>query len=143
MRRRRLLAASATTLALAAVPALASGRARVVGGCVHSRVRPASVILFCADANGALTHLRWTSFGGATARATGDYTINDCTPSCVAGHVHSYPVRVVFSRPRACPDGHRDYREETSTFSSSHRPKGAAGGPGQPGRMTLSCPLKT
>jgi hypothetical protein len=143
VRRRHLLAASAAVLSLVAVPALASGGARVVGDCIHSQVRPASVIVYCGDANGALTRLRWTSFGGASAHATGDYTINNCVPTCVAGHVHSYAVRVVFSSPRACPDGQRDYRRETSTFTTSHRPKGAAGGPGQPGRMTLPCPPKT
>jgi hypothetical protein len=142
MRRRLLLAAAAALAALVAIPALAAGGARVVGDCTRSQVRPASVILYCGDANGSLTHLRWTSFGGATANATGDYTINDCTPSCVAGHVHSYPVRVVFSKPRRCPDGHSDYREETATFTSARRPKGAQGGPGKPGKMTLVCPLK-
>ena len=122
--------------------ARASGGARVVGNCTASQVRPASIVLACADANSALTRLHWRTFGGATARATGDFTYNDCTPSCVAGHTHSYPVAIVFSAPKRCPDGHRDYQVADARFSSARRPPGPAGGPGKPGKLALFCPLK-
>ena len=49
---------------------------------LRSQVKPSSVIVACADANLELTHLHWSSFGGATATATGDYTCTDCTPNC-------------------------------------------------------------
>jgi hypothetical protein len=120
---------------------MASGGVRVVGNCTRSQVRPASIVLACADANSSLTHLKWSSFGGSTARATGDYTYNDCTPTCVAGHFHSYPVTIVFSAPKRCPDGHRDYQVAAATFSSAVRPSGSLGRRGKPGKLSLVCPL--
>ena len=126
-----------------AVVASASGAARVVGNCLHSQVRPSSVILACADANASFTHLHWSSFGGSSAHATGDYVANDCTPTCVAGHVHSYPVTITFSAPKGCPDGFADYRVALATYNSSKRPSGAQGAAGKPGKMELFCPLKT
>ena len=137
-----LAGASAVVLAAAANPALAGGGARVVGECTRSQVRPTEVILRCADANAALVNLRWQDFGGATAHARGTYAFNDCSPSCVAGTVHSYPVALVFSRARRCPDGRRDYRRVVGRYSSGRRPRGTLGRAGRPGMFSLSCPLK-
>jgi hypothetical protein len=119
----------------------AAAAARVVGNCTRSQVRPSTIIVACADAGIQLTHLRWTSFGGVGARASGYYTYNDCKPNCAAGHFHSYPVTVVLSRPRRCPDGYRDYRVATATYATSRRPPGSLGRPGKPGRLSLLCPL--
>jgi hypothetical protein len=140
--RRRLLLIALIAAVVGISAATASGGARVVGNCTHSQIRPASVILFCGDANAALTRLHWTSFGGATAAASGQYTANDCKPDCAAGHVHSYPATAVFSKPKRCPDGHRDYRVAVVSFSSATRPAGAAGGKGQPGMFSITCPIK-
>ncbi len=137
------IGALAAALLAVAVVASASGSARLVGDCRHSRVRPSSVILACADANAAFTHLHWSSFGGATAHATGTYAFNDCAPSCVAGHVHSYPVVITFSAPKRCPDGFSDYRRALATYDTARRPAGAQGAAGKPGKMELLCPLKT
>lgn len=120
----------------------ASGGVRVVGNCFHSQLRPASIVLACADANLLLSHLRWTSFGGSVARGSGDYSYNDCNPYCAAGHFHSYPITVVLSRPKTCPDGHRDYQLATAEWSSSSRPPGSLGATGKPGKLSLFCPLK-
>ena len=143
MRARLPIGALAAVLLAVAVVASASGAARVVGNCRHSQVRPSSVILACADANASFTHLHWSSFGGATAHATGDYAYNDCTPTCVAGRVHSYAVAITFSKRKRCPDGFADYRTALATYSTSRRPSGAQGGAGKPGTMDLICPLKT
>jgi hypothetical protein len=140
--RRRAMIIVLFAAAIGVTAAAASGGVRVVGNCTHSEVRPASIILACADANAAFTRLRWSSFGGVSADASGQFTFNDCNPSCVAGHVHSYPVAVVFSKPRRCPDGHRDYRLAVASYSSAARPPGAVGGKGKPGRLTLFCPRK-
>jgi hypothetical protein len=75
------------------------------------------------------------------ARATGDYTYNDCTPNCAAGHFHSYAVRVVFSHPKRCPDGHQDYQVATATYDTARRPRGSLGAAGKPGKLSLLCPL--
>jgi hypothetical protein len=106
-----------------AIPALASGTARrVVGNCTNSQVRPASIIVACADANIALTHLRWSSFGGTTAAAAGSYSYNDCTPNCAAGHFHADAARVVLSNAKPCPDKHDDYRAARVTFTAARPP---------------------
>lgn len=142
MRTRITIGIAVAALAAAAVTAGATGGARVVGNCRHSQVRPAEIVLACADANALLTKLRWRSFGGPTALASGNYTFNDCIPYCAAGKFHSYPVSLVFSAARRCPDGFRDYRLAVGTYTSkTRRPRGAAGGPGKPGRFALYCPL--
>ena len=143
MRARLQIGALAAVLLAVAVVASASGASRVVGNCLHSQVRPSSVILACADANASFTHLHWSSFGGPSAHATGSYTFNDCTPTCVAGHVHSYPVAITFSAPKHCPDGYADYRKAVATYDTSKRPSGSQGAAGKPGTMELFCPLKT
>jgi len=85
-------------------------------------VRPATIIIACADANLALTHLRWSNFGGRTASAAGRYSANDCTPNCAAGHFHAYAVHVVLSNARPCPDKHDDYRSAALTFAGTRPP---------------------
>jgi hypothetical protein len=135
-----ILAVIAAAIGISAATASGSG-VRVVGNCTHSQIRPRSVILFCGDANAALTRLHWDSFGGATATAGGQYTVNDCKPDCAAGHVHSYPATATFSKPKRCPDGRRDYHRALVTFSSPDRSPGAAGGRGKPGTFVLVCPI--
>ncbi len=39
----------------------------------------------------------WTGWGEPFVAATGTESVNDCTPSCAAGHVHSYAVVLVAS----------------------------------------------
>ncbi|HSN03053.1 MAG TPA: hypothetical protein VLS91_06175 [Acidimicrobiales bacterium] len=63
--------------------------------CSHTlATRPTSIIISCADANSLLERLHWSSWGGATALATGRFVWNDCNPYCAAGHFHSRAVRV-------------------------------------------------
>jgi len=84
--------------------------------------RPAAIIVTCADANYQLRSLRWRSWGPATAVATGTAEINDCTPTCVAGHGHAYAVSVTLSRPTRCGRSLRFLRLAV-TFAGA-RPKG-------------------
>ena len=136
MRARLLLCVLALAAALAA-PALASGKHRVVWNCTSSKARPPSIVIACADDNLSLTHLSWTSFGGATAQGKGDYYANDCTPSCVAGKFHSYPVKVVLSKAMPCKDHHDDYQLASLTFTG----KRPAGQKSARAKVALSCPL--
>jgi hypothetical protein len=123
MVRARYLLAAALLAGAIAIPALASSDARrVVGNCTKSQVRPASIIVACADANIALTHLRWQRFGGVTAIASGSYSANDCNPNCAAGHFHSYAARVVLSKAQPCPDKYDDYRDASVTFRAARPP---------------------
>jgi hypothetical protein len=123
MLRTRYLVTGVLLAGAIAIPALASGTARrVVGDCTKSQVRPATIIIACADANLALTHLHWNTFGGTTATAAGSYSFNDCTPNCAGGHFHALPVRVVLSNARICPDKRDDYRKATVSFTAGRPP---------------------
>ena len=73
-----------------------------VGDCQHASVRPAEVILACGDGNAAFEVAAWTSWTARAARATGSAQINDCEPSCVAGHFHAHRAVLLLDRPRAC-----------------------------------------
>ncbi|HUB76434.1 MAG TPA: hypothetical protein VL977_05220 [Solirubrobacteraceae bacterium] len=118
MRRAPLIIAAC--LALSAVPALAAGGPnRISGDCTKSQVRPAVVVLACADGNAYVNHIAWTSFGGATGAGSGSYVLNDCTPNCAGGKFHSYPVKFTLSNAKRCPDGHDDYRRMAITFTGA------------------------
>jgi hypothetical protein len=86
--------------------------------------RPKSVVLTCADGNYELVRLRWQGWGHATAAASGTARANDCSPSCVAGHFHAYPVLVTAAKLTACGRA-RVYERLTVTYPGS-RPKGIA-----------------
>jgi hypothetical protein len=122
-----------------AISAVASADARrVVGDCTKSQLRPHTIVLACADYNRELTKLAWSSFGESNAYAAGEYYVNDCTPNCAAGKFHSYPVKLVVSAAKPCPDRYDDYQRATVTFTGA-RP------PGQKSAretLSLSCPLR-
>src|SRR5205823_3083080 len=63
-----LVCALAGVLA-ATAPAASQGAVYTVGDCIHPSQRPASIVVACADGNYALSGLRYTSWGGAVARA--------------------------------------------------------------------------
>jgi hypothetical protein len=115
--RRLTLSACLVALALVAVPAVASsGSNRVVGECTKSQTRPTEIVLACADGNAYVNHIHWTAFGGATARGTGTYVFNTCTPNCAAGTFKHDSVRFTATDARACFDMHDDYRVLALTF---------------------------
>ena len=85
----------------------AAGTVPVLINCLkHGDVRPGGYVFTCADANSYLTGLRWASWTGTAAFATGTDAFNDCTPSCVQGHLHSFPALVVLWRPEPWPGHH-------------------------------------
>jgi hypothetical protein len=87
-----VLIAAFLLLGAVAISALASADARrVVGNCTKSQVRPAAIIIACADDNLSLTRLHWSSFGATTAHGSGEYYVNDCTPDCAGGAVSLLP----------------------------------------------------
>jgi len=78
----------------------------VVVDCSGQRqTRPSSFILTCADANDALTALRWVSWAASQAFGTGTETVNTCTPDCADGTFVSYPALIALWRPEPLP-GH-------------------------------------
>ena len=113
---------------------------RVVGNCTQSQVRPSSIILACADDNLELIALHWSAFGGAPRERERQLHVNDCTPNCAAGHFDSYPVTVVLSQARPCPDKYDDYRTATVTFTG-RRPAGIHA---TKSKVSLAgCPVRT
>lgn len=84
--------------ASAARPAVPPAQTVVVFDCPGQQalVRPETFILTCADGNALFGKLSWSSWTPGLASAKGTLVENDCTPTCVDGHFHSYPAVVVF-----------------------------------------------
>jgi hypothetical protein len=103
-------------VALALAAAL-SGRPQALPDCLGKpRVRPAEVVLACADANFGVRKLRWTGWGESFAAATGVAYANDCTPNCAGGHMHTYQAVLVASGTQRCPGGVTAYGRITVAF---------------------------
>ncbi len=137
MRGRAIFVALLLLGAIAMTALAASNARRVVGDCTHSQVRPATIVLACADDNLSLTKLHWSSFGSANAYATGEYYVNTCTPDCVAGKFRSYPITLELSAARPCPDKHDDYQQATVTFTDKRPPEQKTARE----KVALFCPL--
>jgi hypothetical protein len=65
-------------------------------------VRPMEILLACGDGTQSFTVARWTRWNRLRARGVGIAEINDCTPSCVDGHLHHTRGVVLLDRARAC-----------------------------------------
>jgi hypothetical protein len=85
----------ALPVAASAAPALPN-----VSNCGEISAKPTGLVLSCADANTALEMLKWTAWGQSTARATGTFSENDCSPTCVEGMYHRYKATVTLSAPK-------------------------------------------
>jgi hypothetical protein len=115
-----------------------AGTRRVVGNCDRSQVRPSTIWISCNNPSFSFMKLRWSAFGGPTARATGVLRLESCPSACDPRAVRDYPVSVIASQARRCPDGHDDYRLLDVAYSSGERPSGTtANSP----PLVLFCPL--
>jgi hypothetical protein len=96
-------------------------------GCppVRPEIRPAQIVLACADGNFYFTGLDWSAWNASGAQATGTAHQNDCTPNCAAGHFHSYGVSVKLSRREACARGRIEFTRLHYTLSVRPRGGGA------------------
>ena len=103
--------------------------------CDRAATRPRHVLLSCGDGNAFLRSLRWSSFGGSTAKATGTLVVNTCEPDCADGRDHSYAVAVTAASPRTCRGGTRVYDKLSLRFVSE-----APADAGDLRRWTLGCP---
>jgi hypothetical protein len=100
--------ANGGTAAPASARAAAAQRSAVVAvvDCTgQPQTRPSSFILTCADANDALSGLRWVSWAAGQAFGTGTEKVNTCTPDCADGKLVSYPALITLWRPEPLP-GH-------------------------------------
>jgi len=105
-----------------AVGGVASGFARAPGGarsragtrvyialagCSGHAYEPARVVFACADGNVYATGLRYSSYDGREAKASGLIHTNECTPSCASGHFRTSAGTVRFYRVVRCADRRR------------------------------------
>ncbi len=124
-------------LAVLAVPsaALAANASQPQAiNCQSLKFKPAKIILSCGDGGTWLGKLKWSSWTNTQAVANGNYTANNCTPSCVAGHTHSTAVKVTLSKPKLCPGQvNPAFKQAVFTYKGT-KPKGA------PSKYTFKCP---
>jgi hypothetical protein len=93
--------------------AIASGLFVAAAGCGHQKkvyvqgkYKPTLVVL---GAGTPIKDVHWLSYGGAKAQAEGMFAVNDCKPTCAAGHVTLEPTRFIVSYVGSC-HGRRSYR---------------------------------
>ncbi len=121
-------AASAAPLAGKQQAAGTSGVPVVIGCINKTEIRPSEYILACGDGNAYLYHVNWFVWGSSSALASGTYIFNDCTPSCVDGHGHSFGVLAVLWDVQPWP-GHAGVRYFTrlTIIFTGHRSYAAGG----------------
>lgn len=134
---RQILTIAALVAALISVGVIAASAAPSVKitNCVSASSRPKSLTLACGDGNTVLSKLRWSSFGGASAQASGTLEVNTCSPNCAGGKVARYPVAVKADSIRKCKAGLRVYNKLTLRFTG-RAPSSAS----TLKRWTLGCP---
>ena len=96
----------------------------VMLGCNNDAEVAPSDISNCGDGAVGLTRLHWTSWTSHLASGYGTYFLNDCTPTCVGGHFHTYPALVTLWGSAAVK-GHpteRKYTEMTLIFTGKRPP---------------------
>jgi hypothetical protein len=128
----RRLFAGALVPVLIGVGSLAAassvGAATKVGlmDCSHKIAqRPATYPLSCGDGNIGLLKVKWTSFGGSSAKGTGSLAVNGCDPNCAAGKTTRTSVTIVATKPKTI-NGKRTYSRIALTGASG-KPAGRYG----------------
>jgi hypothetical protein len=127
---------------LAAVPSAAlaatggsSGKPFAIN-CYKEQFKPKRITIACGDAGIWLGKLKWSSWGQSSAKGTGVYNQNDCTPDCADGKIKSYPVDVTLSKPKSCSGQTQlAFKHAALTFTGTRPP-----GPGA-GNVTFRCPM--
>ncbi len=135
--RKQVLTVAALAAALVSLCVMVASAAPAVKitNCNRASSRPKAITLTCGDGNTALTKLRWSSFGGAAAQASGTFEMNTCTPNCAGGKVVRYPVAVKAGSIRKCKAGLRVYNKLSLKFTG-RAPKSAS----SLKNWTLGCP---
>lgn len=98
----------------------------VVSGCVGLTphyVRPAKLVVACADENFFLTNLVWSRWGNTQALATGISHQNLCTPDCARGQFRTYPISVRLFRPVTCSRGLRFFTRLSYRYVANKPPR--------------------
>jgi hypothetical protein len=129
MYRRRVRFAALAAVLCAVAAALVAGAAATPPGpavtldCLGKpTVEPREVVLACADAGLGVRGIRWLGWGQPVAAGVGTAFANDCTPSCAAGHFHTYRAVLLLSGSQRC-HGRLAYR--TATIATVGTPPSA------------------
>jgi hypothetical protein len=124
-------------LALLAVPSAAiaanTGQPQAIN-CQTLKFKPQRITLSCGDGGTWLGKLKWSSWTKTQAVANGNYTANNCSPTCVAGHTHSVAVKVTLSNAKMCPNQVNPAFKQAVISYKGTRPKGA------PLKYNFKCP---
>jgi hypothetical protein len=128
----------AIVLALLAMPSAAfaasnTGQTQAIN-CNSLKFKPTRIVLSCGDGGSWLGKLKWSSWSNTQAVGAGNYTANDCTPTCVAGHTHSVAVKVTLSKPKTCPNLAIPAFKQAAIVYKGTRPMGA------PAKVNFRCP---
>jgi hypothetical protein len=75
--------------------------AHLGGNAYGLRFRPTKII-YTGDGSSYIDHLRYTSYGGARATATGVDEVDDCSLGCAGGRYHAVPAHVVLWHLARC-----------------------------------------
>jgi len=82
-------------------------------------VRPTHVPISCGDGSAYAIHVRWTHLSASRGHAVGVVLLDDCLPTCAAGHYHAYAARLDFTRVRM--SAHRPaFTRLAITFTTRH-----------------------
>lgn len=65
-------------------------------------LKPSQLMIACGDGGFFITGLRWSNWSQRAAAGAGTGHLNDCEPTCAAGHFHAYPVEIALATPRTC-----------------------------------------
>lgn len=77
------------------VPAGALSRTTAALTCANVRVvRPSRYELGCGSGTYVLTDLHWRAWGDERATASGLYVVNNCVPTCAAGHDSTFRATI-------------------------------------------------
>jgi hypothetical protein len=129
----RLTNVLGTLLAVLGPAAAASAKLPPVtfAGWLQPAFEPNDVLLACGDGNASFSVTHWSRWTRRGAKAVASAVINDCEPSCVAGHFHCQLAALILARPRAC---HGRTRLTRLRLVFATRPTR-----GQPAPITYAC----
>jgi hypothetical protein len=128
-----VLLAAAIVIAAFAMSASAASPLKITN-CNKAASRPKLLTLTCGDGNTVLKGLTWSSFGGATASAKGNFVTNTCEPNCSEGKNVSYPVTVKAQGSKKCK-GATVYAKLSLTYTGAKKPP-----PSEPRKWFFRCP---
>jgi hypothetical protein len=121
------------SVALAATAGGASGKPFAIT-CYSEHFKPKRITIACGDAGIWLGKLKWSSWGSSSAKGTGVYNQNDCTPDCASGKIKSAPVKVTLSKVKTCPGQTNPAFKQAALTYTGTRPAGF------PAKLTFRCP---